>query len=101
LPEATKAARRQVVAQLLTSNDPQKVRLAADAFEAESATGTAETLRDYAVGLEAAALQAASMPPAASPAPTATPTPSPSPSTNGAPPAPAPPVSTPSVSASS
>jgi hypothetical protein len=51
LPQATKKARRDALKKGLTLKDPTKVRLLADEFEKEGASGSAARLRQYADAL--------------------------------------------------
>lgn len=82
LPPAIKQQRRDALQKFLACQDSALCRVAANAFEAEGAFGSAKTLRDYADGLDAAAFQASIAPPAPPPAPVVS---TPDPSVNGAP----------------
>lgn len=51
LPEETKQARRQAFKKAMSSDDPAKVKMIAEVFEKEGATGAASALREYAASL--------------------------------------------------
>jgi hypothetical protein len=69
LPPALIAARKAAVKKALASKDPVGIRAMANALEAESAFGTAETLRQLADSLDSAEWIASITPPPSPPAP--------------------------------